>query len=131
MKNFKITMLAFGLILFSTAIMAQEQGPKKMGERMAAQFEKMATDLKLTPEQKATAIQLSADRMKMQAEKMQTATTDDEKKTARKEIREDYEKKMDAAFGKELADKMRTWVKENAPQRPQQPTPPAAPAPVQ
>jgi hypothetical protein len=131
MKNFKITMLAFGLILFSTAIMAQEQGPKKMGERMAAQFEKMATDLKLTPEQKATAIQLSADRMKMQAEKMQTATTDDEKKTARKEVREDYEKKMDAAFGKELADKMRTWVKENAPQRPQQPTPPAAPAPVQ
>lgn len=131
MKNFKITLLAFGLLFFSTVVLAQEQGPKKMGERIAAQFEKMATDLKLTPEQKTTAIQLTADRMKMQAEKMQAATTDEEKKAARKEVREDYEKKVDAAFGKELADKMRTWLKENAPQRPQQPTPPAAPAPVQ
>lgn len=131
MKHFKITLATLCLVFISTAMMAQGQAPKKGGDRMAAQFEKMATDLSLTPEQKATAIQLSADRMKMQVEKMQAATTDDEKKAVRKEVRKDYEKKLDAAFGKELADKMRTWVKENAPQRPQQPAPPAAPAPVQ
>lgn len=129
MKNFKITMMAFCLMLFTTAVMAQEQGPKKMGERLAAQFDKMATDLKLTPEQKATALQLSVDRMKAQAEKMKAATTDEEKKAARKAVREEFDAKMEAAFGKELADKMRTWLKENAPQRPQQPAP--APAPVQ
>lgn len=129
MKNFKITMMAFCLMLFTTAVMAQEQGPKKMGERLAAQFDKMATDLKLTPEQKATALQLSVDRMKTQAEKMKAATTDEEKKAARKAVREEFDAKMEAAFGKELADKMRTWLKENAPQRPQQPAP--APAPVQ
>lgn len=129
MKNFKITMMAFCLMLFTTAVMAQEQGSKKMGERLAAQFDKMATDLKLTPEQKATALQLSVDRMKTQAEKMKAATTDEEKKAARKAVREEFDAKMEAAFGKELADKMRTWLKENAPQRPQQPAP--APAPVQ
>lgn len=129
MKNFKITMMAFCLMLFTTAVLAQEQGPKKMGERLAAQFDKMATDLKLTPEQKATALQLSVDRMKTQAEKMKAATTDEEKKAARKAVREEFDAKMEAAFGKELADKMRTWLKENAPQRPQQPAP--APAPVQ
>lgn len=129
MKNFKITMMAFCLMLFTTAVMAQEQGPKKMGERLAAQFDKMATDLKLTPEQKATALQLSVDRMKTQAEKMKAATTDEEKKAARKAVREEFDAKMEATFGKELADKMRTWLKENAPQRPQQPA--SAPAPVQ
>ena len=123
--------MAFCLMLFSTAVMAQEQGPKKMGERLAAQFDKMAIDLKLTPEQKATAMQLSVDRMKAQSEKMKAATTDDEKKAARKAVREEYDGKLDAAFGKELAYKMRAWQKENAPQRPQQPTPPAAPAPAQ
>ena len=102
-------------------ISAQNDGSRKMGERMTAQFDKMATDLGLTAEQKATAITLSTERIQSVVEKMKVATTDEEKKEIRKASAMEFNKKLDEAFGKELADKMRAWQKENGPQRPPRP----------
>lgn len=124
MQNFKFSMMALCFMLFSTVAIAQ--GPKKAGEKQAAQIEKMATDLKLTPEQKASFIQFSTDQQKVQSQKMKAATTDEEKKAARKVIRDEYNSKLDATFGKELADKMRTWTKENAANSPKKKAPQAA-----
>ena len=121
MKKTKFTLALISFLFMSIAISAQNGENKKFGERMTAQFDKMATDLGLTAEQKATVITLSTERMKNVAEKMKAATTDEERKEIRKAGQQEYNQKLDDAFGKELADKMRAWLKENAPQRPQRP----------
>lgn len=123
MKNVRFVLTIFCLMIFTSLISAQEEGNKKIGERVAAQFDKMATDLGLTAEQKAMAVKLSTERMQSVAEKMKAATTatDEEKKEIRKAGAMEYNKKLDDAFGKELADKMRAWQKENGHQRPPRP----------
>lgn len=127
MKAFRISMAILSFFFVTTLVTAQEAAPKKGEGKMLAHFEKMATDLGLTADQKALAIKLAVEKAKTQGEKMQAATTDDEKKEARKAVSKEYNEKLEAAFGKELADKMRAWQKENAPAKPAAP----APAPAQ
>jgi hypothetical protein len=128
MRKLKFALAIFSLVFMSTLAMAQTAAPKKMNEKITAQFELMAKDLLLTPEQTATGIQLFVEKTKVMTEKMKTLTTDDEKKALRKESNQEYNKKVDETFGKELADKMRKWQKEyaekNKPQQPQQPQQP-------
>lgn len=126
MQKFKFTMMAFCLLMLSTIVVAQQKGQKKGGERQLAQYEKMATELNLTPEQKATAIQLSNERMKTQSEKLKAATTEEEKKAVRKAVNNEYNSKLDASFGKDMANKMRDWLKKNAPQKQQKKAPQSA-----
>jgi len=121
MKNLKFVLAIIGLVFITSAISAQNGENKKFGEKMTAQFDKMATDLSLTAEQKATVITLSTERMKNVAEKMKAATTDEEKKEIRKASQQEFNQKLEEAFGNELAGKIRAWLKENAPQRPQRP----------
>ena len=124
MRKLKFGLVIFSLVFMSALVMAQTAAPKKMNEKITAQFELMAKDLQLTPEQTTTGVQLFVEKNKALTEKMKTATTDDEKKALRKESNLDYNKKADDTFGKELADKMRAWQKEfaakNKPQQPQQ-----------
>lgn len=121
MKKLQLTLTLIGLMFMTIAISAQNGENRKSGEKMTAQFDKMATDLGLTAEQKATVITLSTERMKNAAEKMKAATTDEEKKEIRKAGQKEFNQKLDEAFGNELAGKVRAWLKENAPQRPQRP----------
>jgi hypothetical protein len=131
MRKLKLVMAIFSLVFMSTLVMSQSAAPKKANEKITAQFELMAKDLQLTPEQTTTGIQLFVEKNKVMTEKMKTATTDDEKKALRKESNLDYNKKVDDTFGKELGDKMRAWQKEfaakNKPQLPQQPQQPEQP----
>ena len=124
MRKLKFCLVIVSLVFMSALVMAQTAAPKKMNEKITAQFELMAKDLQLTPEQTTTGVQLFVEKNKALTEKMKTATTDDEKKALRKESNLDYNKKADDTFGKELADKMRAWQKEfaakNKPQQPQQ-----------
>ncbi|MBV5343171.1 hypothetical protein JZU68_06035 [bacterium] len=85
---------------------------KKLPEKQQAMYDQMATDLQLTEEQKAKAIELAIERAVSLNEKMKAATTDEQKKELRKESGVEYNKKLDDAFGVELSGKLKTWQRE-------------------
>jgi len=85
---------------------------KKLPEKQQAMYDQMATDLKLTEDQKAKAIELAMERAVLVNEKMKTATTDEQKMAIRKESAVDYNKKLDDTFGAELSAKLKAWQRE-------------------
>lgn len=123
MKTLKF-FTVIGMLLVSFLLSAQvptatqPQAPvapkviKKLPEKQQAMYDTMATELKLTEDQKAKAIELAIERAVSLNEKMKTATSDEQKKELRKESAVEYNKKLDDAFGVELAGKLRTWQRE-------------------
>lgn len=95
-----------------TQVPAAPKVIKKLPEKQQAMYDQMAADLKLTEEQKAKAIELAIERAVSLNEKMKTATTDEQKKEIKKQSLIEYNKKLDDAFGEELAGKLRTWQRE-------------------
>jgi len=85
---------------------------KKLPEKQQAMYDLMATELQLTEEQKAKAIDLAMERAVNLSEKMKTATTDEQKMELKKASGVEYNKKLDEAFGAELAGKLKNWQKE-------------------
>jgi len=95
-----------------TQIPAAPKVIKKLPEKQQAMYDQMAADLKLTEEQKTKAIELAMERAVSLNEKMKTATTDEQKAEFKKASSVEYNKKLDDAFGAELAGKLKTWQKE-------------------
>ncbi len=85
---------------------------KKLPEKQQAMYDQMAADLKLTEDQKAKAIELAMERAVSLNEKMKTATTDEQKAEFKKASSMEYNKKLDDAFGAELAGKLKAWQKD-------------------
>lgn len=95
-----------------TQVPAAPKVIKKLPEKQQAMYDQMAADLKLTEEQKAKAIELAMERAVSLNEKMKTATTDEQKAEFKKASSMEYNKKLDDAFGAELAGKLKAWQKE-------------------
>lgn len=103
---------------------------KKLPEKQQAMFDQMAKDLQLTDAQKAKAIELEMERGIAFAEKMKTATTDEQKAEIKKAGLAEYNQKLETTFGAELATKIKDWKKEYILKQraAQAPATPAAPA---
>lgn len=118
-------MAVIGMLMVSFLVSAQNQTTtptaqqpvkpniiKKLPEKQQAMYDQMAKDLQLTEEQKAKVINLAMERAVSLSEKIKTATTDEQKVELKKASGVEYNKKMDEAFGVEIARKIRDWQKE-------------------
>ena len=114
MKKMRFLLTGICLVFLSTVSMAQNDWSSKMKKNIDEQVVLTAKDLGLTSEQQTKLAELIFNKFVLLNDELKKVTTEEDKAVKRKEAGQIYSKKLEDAFGAELALKIRKWQAEYA-----------------